>query len=108
MTNLEDNLDKIVCTPLWKFDGLPESVTQALDELMLEQSVSLMIEVLSNLKKKYTEEESKTAEGRGNSGLAAEFHMATGMKVKYAQEGIDYIQMKDNKEPARDFEKESY
>ncbi len=64
---------------------------------MLSHECREIISVMQSLIPKFEDDVKKSAEYRGNSGLAGEMHMADGMKLKYLNESIAYIKMSSDK-----------
>ena len=89
--SLINEIDRILSIGLWKFDGLPSEITTKLDYLLEANSRTGLLKALDSLVSPYQNEEKKTRECMGNSGTAAEFHMAAGMKLKYLHESIEYL-----------------
>lgn len=83
---LEKRIKDIISISLWQFEGLPEQITNAFDDLLTTYSCDEVILAINSLMPKLQVEEAKARQGAGNSGMAGEYHMAIGMQLYYLQQ----------------------
>ena len=75
----------------WTFDGLPGALVVKLDELINEYGHDELISGMRSLVPEFEKDKQETAACRGNSGTAAEIHMAAAMRLSYLSESIEYV-----------------
>ena len=87
--NLEQKLDEIVSIRYWDFSGLPKLIIEELDILISKFDREELVKILLLLVETYAEREFKS---RGaTSGIGGEYNMMLGMRLKYAQESLEYL-----------------
>ena len=95
--DLQKKIESLVSINSWKFDGLPEAIQNKLDELIQMHNCNELLSAMYSLVAKFEIEEKELSETRGNSGLAGEMYMASGMRTKYLNESIAYTKSKLSK-----------
>ena len=87
--DLEKKLNEIISIHYWDFSGLPREIVEELDSLISKFQKEELEGVLSSLVERYTESEFRS---RGaTSGIGGEYNMMLGMRLKYAQESLEYL-----------------
>ena len=93
---LEQKIKDIISISLWQFEGLPDRITRAFDDLLTTYSCNEVISAINSLMPKLQTEEAKARQGAGNSGMAGEYHMAIGMQLYYLQQCLDLVREKQS------------
>ena len=91
---LEQKIKDIISISLWQFEGLPDRITSAFDDLLTTYRCDEVISAIDSLMPKLQIEEAKARQGAGNSGMAGEYHMAIGMQLYYLQQCLSLIREK--------------
>jgi hypothetical protein len=90
--NITKQLDSILYCSVLDFEGLPQSIINDIDKLLLEVSKEELVTALTQLKITYDEELKNIRASKPGSGMADQFLIAAEMKVIYRQRTIEYLQ----------------
>jgi hypothetical protein len=93
---LEQKIRDIIGISLWQFEGLPDRITSAFDDLLTTYTCDELILAINSLAPKLQIEETKARKNAGNSGMAGEYHMAIEMQLYYLKQCLDLIREKQS------------
>lgn len=94
--SLEQKIKDIISISLWQFEGLPDRITCAFDDLLTTYTFDELILAINSLMPKLQLEEAIARQGAGNSGMAGEYHMAIQMQLYYLKQCLELIREKQS------------
>lgn len=90
--NILKQLDSMLSCTVLDFKGLPESIINNIEKLLLEVSKEALVAALVQLKEGYDEDLKNIRASKPGSGMADHFLIAAEMKSLYRQRAIEYLQ----------------
>ncbi|GAB6263605.1 hypothetical protein [Photobacterium sp. R1] len=88
---LKNEIIQIMSVRVLSFDGLPDVIIQSLREMLKIHTSDTLLKEMKELLEPFKKDEFEHRKYMGNSGAAAEFHMAAAIKLQYLRQSIEFI-----------------
>lgn len=93
--HLLEQIDSLLYSKDFDFKGLPESIVNGINELLLEFTKEELIVALIQLESDIEKEADVLRASKPSSGFADQFLMVAEMRCLYRQRAIDYLKNKE-------------